>query len=85
MSFFIWFLNMQALWLLRNLVFAISKFSIKYSLVKEALPVITSLIMKDSIGYGVLCAACASLSVFCEVIPKFSLEKVVCRPYIYFP
>ncbi|KAK1363048.1 hypothetical protein POM88_038609 [Heracleum sosnowskyi] len=68
--------QVEALWLLRNLLDAISKFNIEDLLVEEALHVITSLIMRRSIGYGVLYAACVSLLGFCENFPKFSSEKL---------
>ncbi|KAK1363040.1 hypothetical protein POM88_038601 [Heracleum sosnowskyi] len=111
--------QVEALWLLRNLLDAISKLISKFNtedllveeedllveeedleeedleeedleeedleeedleeedlLVEEALHVITSLIMRRSIGYGVFYAACVSLLGFCENFPKFSSEKL---------
>ncbi|KAL1827621.1 hypothetical protein ACET3Z_006033 [Daucus carota] len=63
--------QVKALWLFRTLVFKISKSS-----VEEALAPITSIILEDSIGFGVLHPASEVLLDVCQVHPKLSHEKL---------
>ncbi|KAK1371107.1 hypothetical protein POM88_037199 [Heracleum sosnowskyi] len=63
--------RLQALWLLRNLIFTIPK-----SVLEEALVPVTSFLVNDSTGYVVLDASAEILLYICQEYPSLSLEKL---------